>query len=58
MRKLQVTSKEEWGRILQLAASSYRVAPHKSTGLSPFLMIYGQEAIMLEEIPHATYFSN
>ena len=58
MRKLQVTSREEWGIILQLAASSYRMVPHESTGLSPFLMMYGQEAIMPEEIPHVTYLSN
>ena len=45
---------EEWGRILQLAASSYWMVPHGSTGMSPFLMLYGQEALMPEEIPHAT----
>ena len=58
MRKLQVTTREEWGRILQLAASSYRMVPHESTGFSPFLMKYGREAIMHEEIPHMTYLSN
>ena len=55
---MQVTTREEWGRILQLAASSYRMVPHESTGFSPFLMEYGQEAIMPEEIPHMTYLSN
>ena len=58
MRKLQVASREEWGRILQLAAFSYRMVLHKRTGFSPFLMMYGQEAIMPEEIPHVTYLSN
>ena len=58
MRKLQVTSREEWGRILQLAASSYRMVKHEKTELSPFLMIYGWEAIVPEEIPHMTCLSN
>ena len=58
MRKLQVTTREEWGRILQLAASSYRMAPHESTGFSAFLMMYGWEAIMPEEISHMTYLLN
>ena len=58
MRKLQVTTREEWGRILQLATSSYRMVPHESTGFSPFLMMYGWEAIMPEETPHMTYLSN
>ena len=55
---MQVTSREEWGRILQLAASSYRMVPHESTGLSPFLMMYGWEAILPEEITYVTYLSN
>ena len=58
MRKLQVTTREEWGRILQLAASSYRMVSPESTGFSPFLMMYGWKAIMPEEIPHMTYLSN
>ena len=58
MRKLQVTTREEWGRILQLVASSYIMVPHESTGFSPFLMMYGREAIMPEEIPYMTYLSN
>ena len=53
-----MTSREEWGRILQLAASSYRMVPHESTGFSPFLMMYGWEAVMPEEIPHMTFLSN
>ena len=58
MRKLHVTTKKEWGRILQLAASSHRMVPHKSTGFSPFLMMYSREAIMHEEIPQMTYLLN
>ena len=49
-----MTTREEWGRILQLA-SSYRMVPHESTGFLPFLMMYGWEAVMPEEIPHMTY---
>ena len=55
---MKVTSREEWGRILQLAASSYWMVPHGSTGMSLFLMLYGREALMPEEIPHVTYASN
>ena len=53
-----MTTREECERILQLAASSYRIVPHESTGFSPFLMMYGWEAIMPEEIPHMTYLTN
>ena len=53
-----MTTRDEWGRILQLAASSYRMVPHESTGFSPFLIVYGRDAIMPEEIPHMTYLSN
>ena len=34
------------------------MVPHESTGFSPFLMMYGWEVIMPEEIPHMTYLSN
>ena len=34
------------------------MVPHESTGLSPFLMMYGWEAIIPEEVPHMTYLSN
>ena len=54
---MKVTSREEWGRILQLAASAYWMVPHGSTGMSPFLMLYGREALMPEEIPHVNYAS-
>ena len=43
---------------MQLAASSYWMVPHGSTGMSPFLMLNGQEALMPEEILHVTYASN
>ena len=58
MIKLQVASREEWGRVLKLAASLYRIVPHESIGLSPFLMMYNREAIMPEEIPHVKFSSN
>lgn len=58
IRKLKATSREEWGRVLQLAVSSYWTVPHGSTGMSPCLMLYGREALKPEEIPHVTYSSN
>ena len=45
-------------KLIQLAASFYWMVPHGSTGMSPFLMLYGREALMPEEIPHVTYASN
>ena len=39
IRKLQVTSKQGWSRVLQIAASAYRMVPHEATGISPFLML-------------------
>ena len=58
IRKLQVTSKQGWSRVLQIAASAYRMVPHEATGISPFLILYGREAIMPEEIDHNVYASN
>ena len=34
------------------------MVPYGSTGMSSFLMLYGQEALMPEKIPHVTYASN
>ena len=58
IRKLQVTSKQAWGRVLQTAASAYRMVPHEATGMSPFLMLYGREALLPEEIEHTRYGSD
>ena len=33
------------------------MVPHEGTGMSPFLMLYGREALMPEEIPHVNYVS-
>ena len=35
LRKLQVTSKQGKGKVLQMAASAYQMVPHKATGFSP-----------------------
>lgn len=37
-------------RFLNIAASAYRMVPHRSNGISPFVMMYGREPIMPEEI--------
>ena len=58
IRKLQVTSKQAWGQVLQMAASAYRMVPHEATGMSPFLMLYGREALLPEEIEHTRYDSD
>ena len=57
-KKLQVTSKQGWSRVLQIAASAYQMVPHEATRISPILMLYGQEAIMPKEIDHTMYASN
>ena len=43
---------------MQLAASSYWMVPHGSTGMSLFFILYGREALMPEELLHTTYASN
>ena len=43
---------------MQIAASTYRIVPHEATGISLFLMLYGREATMPEEIEHTLYASN
>ena len=58
IRKMKITSKQAWGRVLQTAASAYRMVPHEATGMSPFLMLYGREALLPEEIEHTTYGSD
>ena len=52
MRKLKATSKQAWGQILQTAARAYRMVPHEATGMLPFLMLDGCEAMLPEEIEH------
>ena len=58
VRKLKATSKQAFGLNLQTAASAYRMVSHKATGISPFLMLYGCEALLPEEIEHTMYGSD
>ena len=58
VRKLKATSKEAWGQILQMAASVYRMVLHEATRKLPFLMLYGREALLPEEIEHNRYGSD
>ena len=55
IRRLQVTSKQAWGQVLQTAASAYRMVPCETSGMSPFLMLYGRESLLPEEIEHTRY---
>ena len=36
----------------------YRMVPHEAVGMLPFLILYGQEALLPEETEHNTYFSD
>ena len=38
-----------------MAASAYRMFPHEATGISLFLMLYGYEALLPEEVKHTRY---
>ena len=53
-----MTSKQAWGQVIQTAASAYRMVPHEATGMSPFLMLNGCEALLPEKIEHTRYGSN
>ena len=46
------------GQILQTAASAYRMVLHEATGMYLFLMLYGRESLLPEEIEHTRYGSN
>ena len=39
--KMKITSKQAWGRVLQTAASAYRMVPHEATGMCHFLCFMG-----------------
>ena len=39
-----------WKKAIFVAVSAYRIVPHRATGFSPFMMIYGQESILPQEI--------
>ena len=40
---------------VQVAIAGYRMVPHRGTGFSPFMMLYGREAITAEEVPYVEY---
>ena len=42
-------------RNLNVAVSAYRMVPHRATGFSPFVLLYGCEAITPYEIPFTRY---
>lgn len=45
-----MTSKQGYGKVLQVAASAYIIVPYEDTGTSLSLMLYGSDAVMLKEI--------
>ena len=44
-------------RNLNIAVSAYWMVPHRATGFSPFVLLYGREAITPYEIPFTRYAS-
>ena len=42
-------------RNLNIAVSAYWMVPHRATGFSPFVLLYGCEAVMPYEIPFTRY---
>ena len=47
-----------WGQVLQTVASAYRMVLHEAMGMSPFLMLYGCEALLPVKIKHTKYSSD
>lgn len=50
MTRMTNDTKLDWTRLLQLACGAYKFVLHKSTGFSPLVLLYGKEALFLEEM--------
>ena len=45
LRPMMMRHVHNWDSYLQLACFAYRTTPHASTGISPFEMLYGRQAV-------------
>ena len=52
LKKVKLGGESAWKQALHISVASYQMSPHQATGYSPFKMLYGREAIWLEETPH------
>ena len=48
----------EWERYLSLVLYAYRTAVHTSTGVSPFVLMFGREPRSNDLSPHITFDTN
>ena len=55
MRNIRIGNHMNWRKALWIAVAGYRMVPHRGTGFSPFMMLYGREAGLPEEIGLVEY---
>lgn len=55
MHSLKLDSIKDWKKALHIAVSAYRMVPHRETGFSPFIMLYGRESILPQEIQYTKF---
>ena len=41
---------KDWKKVISVAVAAYNMVPHRGTGFSPFMMVYGREAISPVEV--------
>ncbi len=49
--RVYVTKEADWERYLPLVLYAYRTAVHASTGISPFMLMFGRQPRSLDLLP-------
>ena len=52
--KILEDKQHEWPRAIDGVLSAHRTARHKSTGFSPFRLLYGRDPVLPIDITHTT----
>ena len=53
--KLQLDNHRDFSQALQIAAAAYRMVPHQGAGFSPFMTLYGREAMLPYEVNYVKF---